>query len=209
MTDIALSVGAHYHRLMTQLCVMIAYRTGENMAIAWNKELLEQLGFAWNYQFLPRMEGLTDEEYFWEPVASCWNVFRNDDGTWAVTWTFPEPDPPPFTTTAWRLVHIAIPIFGQRASNHFGDGTVSLESTPIPGSADEAMALVTEHYTRWRDGVVALGDDGLERPCGPAEGPFKDHPFAALVLHINREFLHHAAEVALLRDLYRDMDRRR
>lgn len=25
-----------------------------------------------------------------------------------------------------------------------------------------------------------------------------------LVLHINREFLHHAAEVMLLRDLYRD-----
>ena len=27
---------------------------------------------------------------------------------------------------------------------------------------------------------------------------------AALVLHINREAIHHMAEVALLRDLYRD-----
>jgi hypothetical protein len=27
---------------------------------------------------------------------------------------------------------------------------------------------------------------------------------SALVLHINREMIHHLAEVALLRDLYRD-----
>jgi hypothetical protein len=177
------------------------------MAIAWNTELLDQLDFAWNYQFLPRMESLTDAEYFREPVENCWNVFRNDTGNWAVTWTRPEPDPPPFTTIGWRLVHIAIPIFGQRARNHFGDGTVSLETRPIPGSADDAMALVTEQYGIWREGVAALGEEGLERPCGPAEGPYKDHPFATLVLHINREFLHHAAEVAVLRDLYRGMDR--
>jgi hypothetical protein len=40
---------------------------------------------------------------------------------------------------------------------------------------------------------------------GPAvpEGPFADHPMAALGLHINREVIHHGAEVACLRDLYR------
>ena len=43
----------------------------------------------------------------------------------------------------------------------------------------------------------------LARPCGPAEGPYADYPMAALVLHINREVIHHGAEVALLRDLYR------
>ena len=39
-------------------------------------------------------------------------------------------------------------------------------------------------------------------PCGPAEGPYADLPLAALVLHINREAIHHGAEIALLRDLY-------
>jgi len=54
-----------------------------------------------------------------------------------------------------------------------------------------------------RDDVVrALGEDGLARPCGPAEGPFADEPLATLVLHINREALHHAAEILLLLDLY-------
>ena len=47
----------------------------------------------------------------------------------------------------------------------------------------------------------ALGEEGLFRPCGPAE-----EPFPMLVLHINREFLHHAAEVILLRDLYRETE---
>ncbi len=173
------------------------------MAIDWNRELLDQTDFAWNDQFLPRMEGLTDEEYFREPVPGCWSVRKDPEGAWIVDLEYPEPDPPPFTTIAWRLVHIAIPILGIRASNHFGDGSYSWETATIPGSADEAMALVTEQYGTWRDGVVALGHEGLSRPCGPAEGPFAEHPLAALVLHINREFLHHAAEVMLLRDLYR------
>ena len=48
-----------------------------------------------------------------------------------------------------------------------------------------------------------LDPAALARPCGPAEGPFAAYPMAALVLHINREVIHHGAEVALLRDLYR------
>ena len=49
---------------------------------------------------------------------------------------------------------------------------------------------------------LIVGDDGLARPCGPAEGPWADASMAALVLHINREAIHHMAEVAVLRDLY-------
>lgn len=43
----------------------------------------------------------------------------------------------------------------------------------------------------------------LATPVGPAEGEFAELPYAALVLHIHREAIHHLAEVALLRDLYR------
>ena len=31
---------------------------------------------------------------------------------------------------------------------------------------------------------------------------YAEYPMAALVLHINREAIHHGAEIALLRDLY-------
>lgn len=178
------------------------------MTISWNQQLVDQLDFAWAYQFLPRMEGLTDEEYAREPVPGCWNVHRGENGRW--TWPerrFPEPDPPPFTTIAWRMTHISVEIFGERASNHFGDGSYDAGRAIIPGSAAEAMALMTDTYNEWREGVIGLGEEGLLRPCGPAEGPFAEFPMAALVLHINREFLHHAAEIMLLRDLYRDQDR--
>ena len=36
----------------------------------------------------------------------------------------------------------------------------------------------------------------------PAEDFCAEHPLAALVLHVNREAIHHGAEIALLRDLY-------
>ncbi|MBI5087435.1 MAG: hypothetical protein HZB15_00805, partial [Actinobacteria bacterium] len=54
-------------------------------------------------------------------------------------------------------------------------------------------------------GVRGLGDDGLRRPCGPAEGPFAEYPMATLVLHISREVIHHGAEVLELRDLHRGL----
>ena len=53
-----------------------------------------------------------------------------------------------------------------------------------------------------RPRLDGLGADGLARPCGPAEGPYAEASMAELVLHINREMLHHGAEIALLRDLY-------
>jgi hypothetical protein len=58
-------------------------------------------------------------------------------------------------------------------------------------------------YATWVAGVSGLDDAALARPVGPAEGPFAEYPYAALVLHIHREAIHHLAEVLLLRDLYR------
>ena len=52
-------------------------------------------------------------------------------------------------------------------------------------------------------GVRGLGEAALARPCGPSEGPYAEHSMAELVLHINREAIHHGAEIAVLRDLYR------
>jgi len=176
------------------------------MAFSWNHELLDQLDFAWEHQFMPRMAGLSDEEHFWEPVDGCWSVRPADNGRFvmdAPDGSHDGPDSPPFTTIAWRLAHIAS-VFGERASNHFGDGSYSEANVDWPATADAALAMVEQEYRRWRGGVEELGEDGLFRPSGPSEGPFSEAPLATLVLHINREFLHHAAEIALLRDLYRD-----
>jgi hypothetical protein len=51
-------------------------------------------------------------------------------------------------------------------------------------------------------GRTRTGRHGTGPACGSAEGPYAQFPLATLVLHINREAIHHGAEIALLRDLY-------
>ena len=58
--------------------------------------------------FRRRLDGLTDEEFFWEPVPDCWTVFQGEDGGWTYHYELPEPEPSPFTTIGWRLVNVAL-----------------------------------------------------------------------------------------------------
>jgi hypothetical protein len=110
------------------------------------------------------------------------------------------------TTIAWRLGHMIVEVLGERVHSHFGGPGVKVSTFGFAGTADDALSQLDHAYAQWIDGVRALGLDGLAQPCGPSEGPFQDAPLAALVLHINREMLHHNAEVMLLRDLYRTSD---
>jgi uncharacterized damage-inducible protein DinB len=67
----------------------------------------------------------------------------------------------------------------------------------------ELSEQLDDAYAHWRDSVRRLSTGELARPCGPAEGPYAQYPLATLVLHVNREAIHHGAEVLLLlRDLY-------
>ncbi len=180
--------------------------------IDWTTQLADQLDWHWQAQLRPRLTGLTDEEYRWEPVAGAWNVRPRGTGTapvaagagaFTIDFAFPEPDPPPVTTIAWRIGHVVVGVLGARVASHFGGPPMDYRTHDYPGDAATALAQLDGVYAAWIAGVRGLGDDGLRRPCGPAEGPFADAPLAALVLHINREVIHHGAEIALLRDLYR------
>ncbi|WP_460959676.1 DinB family protein [Parasphingorhabdus pacifica] len=77
------------------------------------------------------------------------------------------------------------------------------QSFPYAGTATLALRQLDEAYHNWSTGVLGLTVEELAAPCGPAEGPWADASMAELVLHINREVIHHGAEIALLRDLYR------
>jgi hypothetical protein len=182
------------------------------MDLDWTAELLAQLEWHWENQLRPRMDGLTDEEYLWEPVAGCWSIrprgqstapIALGSGDFTADFAWPAPDPAPVTTIAWRIEHIVMGCFGMRNAAHFGGPPVDPEKFEYAGTAAEALRQLDDGYATWVSGVRGLGPDGLARPCGPAEGPYADTPMAGLVLHIHREVIHHGAEIALLRDLYR------
>jgi DinB family protein len=181
------------------------------MDIDWNKELVEQLDWHWQNQLRPRLAGLTDDEYFWEPVAGCWSVRPRDQATtdqvagsgeFVLEFAFPEPAPAPVTTIAWQLGHIVGAVFAERNAKHFGGRGNVFRTFDYAGTAARALSQLDEAYATWIGGVRQLGAEGLARPCGPSEGPYADYPLAALVLHINREVIHHGAEISLLRDIY-------
>ncbi len=182
--------------------------TAMTQPISWNRVLTDQLVFHWEYQLRSRLLGLTDAEYLWEPVPGGWNVrprARADqpgNGPFTIDWIHPAPTPPPVTTIAWRIAHIVVGVFAVRTAAHFGGPAAAYDTWPYPGTAAEALDQLDTAYAGWLVGVRGLGEEGLARPCGPAEGPFAESPLADLVTHIHREVIHHGAEVALLRDLY-------
>jgi hypothetical protein len=55
--------------------------------------LVGQLEFYWDVHLRPRLDGLTDEEYFWEPVEGCWSLRPAADGSYRLDQQLPEPTP--------------------------------------------------------------------------------------------------------------------
>ena len=173
--------------------------------------LVDQLEWYWDNQLRPRLEGLTDEEYLWEPVPGCWSLrpkgesvapVQAGEGDIVIEFAFPEPDPAPVTTIAWRLGHVVVGCFGARTHSHFGGPPADYMTWPWAASADEALVQLDAAHGAWVRGVGGLDVEALARPVGEAEGPWAERPMIDLVLHVHREVVHHGAEMSLLRDLY-------
>jgi hypothetical protein len=179
------------------------------LTVDWSHQLVEQVDFHWSRLARPRLDGLTDDEYFREPVPGCWSVRAREghDGTiggFGIDSTMPEPEPevPPFTTLAWRIGHLVVDVLGYRTHSLFDGPPVDRSTFPYAATASEALSQLDDAYHLWTTGVSAMNDRDLGQSCSEDERLFAGEPRAALILHINRELLCHCAEVGLLRDLY-------
>jgi hypothetical protein len=72
----------------------------------------------------------------------------------------------------------------------------------IPTDANAAISFLIRNYEYWRQGMVSFPEERLWLAIGPAFGPYSEASAVDLMLHVLDEFIHHAAEIALLRDLY-------
>ena len=153
----------------------------------------------WWRRFSERLEGLTQAEFEWEPVPGAWSV-RATPGGPRVERIEPDPDPPPVTTIAWRMWHIAIECLEGYAARVFGRTATELEGQAFTLDVDDAVDITAHAAASFRAGLLAEGPDWLFDQLGPSYGPFAESTFLGLMLHVIDELVHHAAEVALLRD---------
>jgi hypothetical protein len=154
------------------------------------------------------VEGLSDEEFFWEPVPVCWSIRRRAEpsvvgwgsGDWVCEGTWPPPEPPPVTTLGWRLAHLCAWTDIYR-SHAFEDRSLALAALSPPASAAQGAAWLYRSQQQFLAHVESLTDADLdeERPIHWG----RLFPLATLIRVIDVEHVHHGAEISLLRDLHR------
>jgi hypothetical protein len=157
---------------------------------------------------------LTDEEYLWEPAPGAWSLRRRRQarsprpfapGEWLLDDAPGDPDPTPVTTIAWRLGHLHSDVAG-RWEWTFGERRRPPDQL-VDFSPSAAVALERFWATldRWRDSVAAVTGEQVDT-VGFGQCPWTDDaevPFITVIWEANLELIHHMAEIALLRDLYR------
>ena len=157
---------------------------------------------------LARVEGLTDEEFLWEPVPGCWTIHPRTDGEehfngagkWIYDYAIPDPEPAPFTTIGWRLVHIAS-INDMYFEHVFGPAVRDYPDQDIPHQADAAIAWWREGLRKFEDKLDEIYDTELERVVTtPWEVTRSAKEWLQVLVYEN---VHHGAEIGVLRDLYR------
>ncbi|KIF66849.1 hypothetical protein HY68_33855 [Streptomyces sp. AcH 505] len=120
-------------------------------------------------------------------------------------------DEAPVTTIAWRLAHLHFHFaggwewtFGERRH----EPKELVDFTPSAALAVERFWTLID---RWRDSVATVTEAQLDT-VGFSQYPYgsdPDDPFVSVLAGSNLEFIHHMAEIALLRDLWRSGSTRR
>lgn len=172
--------------------------------------VLGQLGFSW-LELRARLATVTQAELDWQPAPGALRVVRRGTqrtartvgaGDWVAEWPDGPDDPGP-RTIGWLVAHLTETFF-ERWEWTFGDRQRRREDLVRHGDVETARAELAHWVEAWQRDVTALDDDefftvGLSRAT-PVDAAA---PFGHLVLHLNRELIHHGAEILTLTDLAR------
>ena len=139
----------------------------------WTTELDEQLSWQWTNILRPRWNGLTDEEYLWEPVPGMWSVRpprqgrgrrgrrRRPHHRFRVPRHLSRRRSPPSrggSVTCWS----ASSARGWPATS--GGPPVDYDSYEYPATAADALDRLDGLYVDWIAGVRTLDDAALAAP---------------------------------------------
>jgi hypothetical protein len=145
-----------------------------------------------------RLEGLTDDEYRWEPAPVTWNVRTGTDGEAVWDFGLAPVAPAPITSLAWRMIHITDLLTEDRCALLLGLDEAEPNELRISLTADDAVDQLESAFAMWRRTLERADESRLGEPCDHAYWPDK----LTFAFHIIDELIHHAAEIGLLRDLY-------
>jgi hypothetical protein len=169
-----------------------------------------QLEFSW-LELRDRLRTLTEDELKWEPGPGSLRVVRRGEertarvlgtGEWVAEWPG-EPDSSVPRTAAWLVAHLT-EVFFERWEWTFGEHRRRRDDVELSGDVDGAVAGLTHWVDAWRDGVAGLSeDDVMAVGLSTATEVDASAPFGHLVLHLNRELIHHGSEICTLQDLHR------
>src|SRR5258705_8741627 len=131
------------------------------------------LEFRWTELIRSRLEGLTDQEYLWEPAVGCLSV--RPDGTGGFTLDPVRSSELPVGNIGWRMAHLAFSLSAHPvAAVAFGPDWPAPQLADPGGTAGSAIARLDSAYEHWHHAVASLTDTDLARALGPAAGRYAE-----------------------------------
>lgn len=146
-----------------------------------------------------RLEGLDDEEFFWQPAPDSWTIYEDLPGHWTYHYSIPEPDPAPLTTVGWQVVHLATTklMYHEWA---FGAARMTFPEIEIPSRAGSALALLEKGHGLLENDLEKQAEDALDEPTLTNWGDRWPAWQIFTVMADHDAF--HGGTIGMLRDLY-------
>src|SRR6476620_8980889 len=114
---------------------------------------------------LTRLQGITDEELFWQPVPGAWTVRRLRSGRRVLDNSYWPVGAPAITSIAWRVSHL-IAVYARPRNAEWlrltaADDVNTRPAWRIGETADAAVTMLKEAVDHFLGLLRALDDDAL------------------------------------------------